>query len=169
MPKDALFDLSKPRKRKPEEIAILDQLVEAGLPEPEQEFSFAKAIGRNWRFDFAWPFYKIALEIEGALFGGRVINVGAGAFEYRTIRGVKQHVPVVGIVRLGGRHNTGAGQVADMEKYNHAAILGWCVVKATTTMVRDFQVVPFVQLAFRHRGVIVAPLAPRRPHPDMPF
>jgi hypothetical protein len=107
------------------------------------------------------------------MFGGRVINVGVGAFEYRTVGGVRKHIPVAArsIVRLGGRHNTGAGQVADMEKYNYAAILGWCVVRATSTMVRDHQVVPFVDLAFRHRGYRFDPRASvvRPPRPDMPF
>lgn len=173
MAKDTLFDLAKPRRVKPEDQALLDQLRDAGVPDPEPEYAFAKAMGRNWRFDFAWVAWKIALEIEGGIFGGRVINVGEGAFEYRTIRGVKTHVPVKAhsIVRLGGRHNTGAGQIADLEKYNTAATLGWAVLRCTTTMVRDRDVVPVVRLAFRHRGFIAAP-EPSRPVTDkleMPF
>ena len=157
MKEAALFDLEKPRAPRASKgaIDVLDQLRAAGIPDPEPEYQFAKqAMGRNWAFDWAWRRPKIALEIEGALFGGRVINVGAGAFEYRRIRGERMHVPVKAhsIVRLGGRHNTGAGQLADLEKYNHAAILGWCVIRVADNHIRDHAVVPLVRLAFACRG-----------------
>lgn len=35
------------------------------LAEPEREYVFAKP--RRWRFDFAWPLYKVAVEIEGGV------------------------------------------------------------------------------------------------------
>jgi len=150
----ALFDLAKPRTKRAV-IDVLDQIRAAGLPDPEPEFQFAKAgFGRKWAFDWAWRTPQIALEIEGAMFGGRVINVGVGAFEYRKIRGEKTHVPMAPhtIVRLGGRHNTGAGQLGDLEKYAYAAILGWCVLRVTTAMVRDELVIPWVELAFKYRA-----------------
>jgi hypothetical protein len=155
-PRDALFDLAKPRVKR-SAIDLLDQIRAAGLPDPEPEVQFAKAIlGRNWAFDWSWRAYKLALEIEGSLFG-RVINVGEGAFEYRTIRGERAHLPVAPhtIVRLGGRHNSGAGQNADALKYNYAAILGWHVIRCSTAMVRDNQVVPLLVLAFQQRGLKV--------------
>lgn len=31
----------------------------------EREYAFAKDIGRRWRFDFAWPKEKVAVEVEG--------------------------------------------------------------------------------------------------------
>lgn len=34
-----------------------------GLPEPVQEHRFHPT--RRWRFDYAWPHIKVALEIEG--------------------------------------------------------------------------------------------------------
>jgi len=34
-------------------------------PFPEPEFKFALSIGRKWRFDWAWPDRKIAVEVEG--------------------------------------------------------------------------------------------------------
>lgn len=55
---------------------------------------------RLWRFDYAWPEQRVALEVEG------------GAF-----------------AKGGGGHNRGAGFQADMEKYNAAALLGWVVLR----------------------------------------
>lgn len=41
-----------------------------GLPEPVTEFQFEPA--RRWRFDYAWPEAKVALEVEGGIWtGGR--------------------------------------------------------------------------------------------------
>jgi hypothetical protein len=56
---------------------------------------------RQWRFDFAWPEEKIALEIEGSIL-------------------------------CGGRHQSTAGFLNDIEKYNTAASMGWLVLRATT-------------------------------------
>ena len=36
-----------------------------GLPEPVREYAFATP--RRWRFDFAWPEAKVALEVEGGV------------------------------------------------------------------------------------------------------
>jgi len=41
---------------------------------PRREVSFALDIGRRWRFDFAWPAYMVAVEIDGGQWkpgGGR--------------------------------------------------------------------------------------------------
>ena len=35
------------------------------LPLPEREFKFKD--DRRWRFDFAWPLYRVAVEIEGGV------------------------------------------------------------------------------------------------------
>lgn len=35
------------------------------LPKPVQEYQFCP--GRKWRFDWAWPEYKVSLEIEGGV------------------------------------------------------------------------------------------------------
>lgn len=63
-----------------------------------REFKFHHK--RRWRFDFAIPELKIAIEKEGGLW-------------------------------VGGRHNRAAGFIADMEKYNTAASMGWIVLRAT--------------------------------------
>ena len=70
----------------------------AGLPEPLTEYRFDHS--RRWRFDYAFPADRIAVEVEG------------GAY-------------------TRGRHTRGKGFIADMEKYNAAAIEGWCVLRVT--------------------------------------
>jgi hypothetical protein len=48
----------------------------AGLPAPCREYRFAPP--RRWRFDYAWPDYRLALEVEGGTWsGGRHVR-GAG-------------------------------------------------------------------------------------------
>lgn len=45
----------------------LDVLCKAmGIPAPEAEYRFAPP--RRWRFDYAWPQQKLALEVQGGLF-----------------------------------------------------------------------------------------------------
>lgn len=46
------------------EELFAQQLLYSDLPQPEREVSFAKP--RRWRFDFAWPRYLVAVEVEGA-------------------------------------------------------------------------------------------------------
>lgn len=48
------------------ERAMAWHLKVAELPKPESEFIFAPP--RRWRFDFAWPTAKVALEVEGGTF-----------------------------------------------------------------------------------------------------
>lgn len=36
-----------------------------GIPRPLAEFRFAIEVGRDWRFDWAWPDHKLALEVDG--------------------------------------------------------------------------------------------------------
>lgn len=50
----------------------------AGFPEPEPEFFFAKEIGRLWRFDLAWPDYKVGLERHGGTWAAGHHTQGKG-------------------------------------------------------------------------------------------
>ncbi|MCS7295531.1 MAG: hypothetical protein NZ761_09060 [Dehalococcoidia bacterium] len=73
-----------------------------GLPEPEREYRFLP--GRRFRFDFAWPSARVALEIEGGRFaGGRHVRPegyardvvkysAAAALGWRVIRAVPEQV-----------------------------------------------------------------------------
>ena len=57
---------------------------------------------RKWRFDYAIPELKIAVEVDGGLF-----NAYMG--------------------KHAGRHSGGMGQREDMQKMNEAAAMGWLV------------------------------------------
>ncbi len=88
--------------------------VASGLQEPVAEFCFAPP--RKFRFDWAWPESKIALEIEG------------------------------GVWQVG-RHQRPKGFVADLSKYNEAAILGWTVLRVTSEQFNSGEAVLLVKRA----------------------
>ena len=46
------------------------------IDKPEREFKFCSC--RRWRFDFAWPCSKLAVEIEGGTWSGGRHTTGAG-------------------------------------------------------------------------------------------
>jgi hypothetical protein len=48
----------------------------AKLPQPVMEHRFHDK--RRWRFDFAWPDYKVALEVEGGIWSGGRHTRGVG-------------------------------------------------------------------------------------------
>ncbi|ODN41053.1 hypothetical protein BGC07_18500 [Piscirickettsia litoralis] len=75
---------------------------------PEQEYQFHDS--RKWRFDFAWPEQKIAVEVEGGTYAKRTKS----------------------------RHTTGVGFDGDCEKYNAAAENGWRVFRYSTKQVNAF-------------------------------
>jgi hypothetical protein len=48
------------------EETLLAQIRQAELPwEVMREYRFAREYGKQWRFDFAWPAVRIALEVDG--------------------------------------------------------------------------------------------------------
>lgn len=94
---------ARARRTKLEDL-FAHQVHAYGLPSPEREYRFHAA--RRWRFDFAWPEFGIAAEIDGGTMGPR------------------------------GRHVRGAGFEADAEKMNAAAAAGWKVFRYTSSHVR---------------------------------
>jgi very-short-patch-repair endonuclease len=46
------------------------------LPAPVEEYRFHPE--RKWRFDYAWPTHRVALEVEGGVFSGGRHSRGAG-------------------------------------------------------------------------------------------
>jgi len=87
------------------EALLLWQLKDAGLPEPTVQF---KAIAdRRYRWDFAYPDYRLLIEVQG---GTWVANTG---------------------------HTSGRGVARDCEKANLATVNGWRVLLFTGDMVKD--------------------------------
>jgi very-short-patch-repair endonuclease len=53
------------------------QIQKSGLPRSySREFRFHKT--RRWRFDFAWPDYMVAVEVDGGIYIGGRHNRGQG-------------------------------------------------------------------------------------------
>ena len=50
----------------PLEAALFAHIRIYGLPTPEREYRFDSQ--RRWRFDFAWPDIKLAVEVEGGIY-----------------------------------------------------------------------------------------------------
>ncbi len=96
------------------EILFHNQLKKGQLPIAWHEFVFAE--GHKWRFDFAWPEKRLAVEIEGGTY-------------------------------TRGRHQRPVGFADDCRKYNHAALLGWRVLRFTGDMVRSGEGVDLVRIA----------------------
>lgn len=82
------------------------------LPMPSLEFRFA--VPRRWRFDYAWPSRRVAVEQEGGVW-------------------------------TGGRHTRGKGYLGDLEKYNTAAVAGWCVLRFTPEQIQKAECLPLLQ------------------------
>ena len=64
-------------------MSALEELLErhirlTGLPAPEREYRFHS--GRRWRFDFAWPLRKVAVEVDGGIYS-RGRHVRGSGFE----------------------------------------------------------------------------------------
>ena len=93
------------------------------LPEPVAEHRFHPT--RKWRFDFAYPEIKLAIELEGGTFGVTCPQCkGRGC-------------PACHNGRVMGRHSRGEGFEKDCEKYNAAAALGWRVLRFTGGMLKE--------------------------------
>ena len=71
------------------------------LPEPEQEYRFHST--RRWRFDFSWPEYKVACEVEGGTWsGGR--HVRGRGFEKDCTKYNEAALAGWLVIRVTGRH-----------------------------------------------------------------
>jgi very-short-patch-repair endonuclease len=104
----------------PYETLLMTQLHWAKLPTPTREHRFAPP--RRWRFDFAWPELRIAVEVEGGTW-----------------------------IPGGGRHNRGKGYVADLSKYNTAALMGWTVLRVAPEHIDSGQALAWISEALSQK------------------
>lgn len=103
-----LRELQQRKKKTPTETAVpvlLMQIKALKLPEPVLEYRFHPI--RMWRIDVAFPFYKLAVEIDGG-----------------------------GFIPGGGRHSRGPGIEADCEKYAELMLRGWRLLRTTPRQVK---------------------------------
>lgn len=63
-------------KRRALEDRLELQMRAHGLPTPEREYRFHDV--RRWRFDFAWPELRVAVEVDGGTWAAGRHNRGAG-------------------------------------------------------------------------------------------
>jgi len=125
----------KSEKEKPEDH--FDYAIRSHeLPVCVRQLKFAKeAFGRNWMFDFAWPEYKVAVEIEGLV-----------------MRQLRDHRTSEKVWCVYGRHATITGIKEDMVKYNTAALLGWTLLRFEQSMVKDGQAIAMTMRTLASRG-----------------
>lgn len=97
------------------------------FPTPVREYHFAKP--RMWRFDVAFPDYKIAVEVEGGMF-----------------------LPTKG--KHAGRHTSPTGIKRDLEKYGEAAVLGWTVLRVLPEQVNNGDAVVLLERLLKARRIL---------------
>ncbi len=107
---------------------VLAYFKECGLPEPGLEYKFHPE--RRWRFDFAWPDWRVSNGKESDPYGGLALEVQGGIWSM-------------------GRHNRGAAMLKEWEKLNEAAAMGWrvlyfqpsdlCLIETVETIKRCLQ------------------------------
>ncbi len=114
---------------------------------PNREHRFHPT--RKWRFDFAWPDDRLAVEMEGGVFSHPVkcdkCKEPVERFDKRTKRMVRVYATY-------GGHTTNTNFQADCAKYNAAAGLGWIVLRYTSKDMEDrpVQVVEEIMAVLSH-------------------
>lgn len=113
---EAIQSKTKPVKKSRKsalESSLLKQLERTGIEGFQAEYRFHSV--RDWRFDFAHPDLKLAIECEGLTHDGK------------------------------GRHQNVEGMTEDCRKYNEAAMWGWIVLRFSQPMVKSGEAVEVIQ------------------------
>jgi very-short-patch-repair endonuclease len=97
---------------------FLAQLRLAGLPAPQAEVRFHDV--RRWRFDFAYPESKLAIEYQGGVYA-----------------------------QGKSGHSTVGGMERDCLKFSTAASMGWRVMPINAGMVRSGEALQLVEAALK--------------------
>ncbi len=109
------------RERSIHEAEFERQLNGAGITDYVTEHRFDET--RKWRFDFAWPEFKVAVEVEGIVYNGR------------------------------GRHQTAKGYEGDCYKYNAALLRGWRVLRFVPAMISKGEALSMTVEALEEAGL----------------
>lgn len=94
------------------------------LPEPEAQYRFAPP--RQWKFDRAWPSYKVAVELEGIYRGSHVIKCHKCN---AAVRARKADGSPGKVMRMYGWHQRYSRFKSDKVKYNQATKNGWFILR----------------------------------------
>ena len=105
------------QRRKPTED-LLFQLQAASVGCPELELRFSSE--RRWRFDLAWRRFT------GERPNHLAIEIDGGGF-------------------VQGRHSRGLGIEKDCEKYAHAMLAGWRVLRVTPKQITSGEALDWIQ------------------------
>lgn len=103
----------KPRKRNEHEEQLLEQMLEAKLPTPIREYALIP--GRRFRADFAWPMFRVAVEVQGGIFR-----------------------------RGGGAHSRPGKIMQDMEKHRLATLYDWRLFPVATHHIPNGQALTLI-------------------------
>jgi len=116
-------------------------------PAPEREYHFAADVGRDYRFDFAWPHPRTLSVLSTLSRDGSTLAHRVERSKGRPIAGLALEVDGGQYLARGGRHNTDS----DRAKLNLAAELGWVVLRYSPHMLLQSpdDVVEQVQRALR--------------------
>jgi len=112
------------------EERLLNYIRAVGLPIPR--FGYRFDLTRRWRFDMAYVEEKIAVEVDGGIYG------------------VGQPCPACGR-RANGGHNSRDGYTSDREKINTAQIGGWIVLGVTPEQINSGEAAEFIRKALNRR------------------
>jgi very-short-patch-repair endonuclease len=96
------------------------QLQASGAPQWERQYRFAHELGREWRWDFAWPGLKLAVEIQGGIWK-----------------------------KGGGAHSHPTDILRNMAKHNDGAKLGWRLLQFSTDEVKSGEGLAYTMTVIR--------------------
>lgn len=112
--------------------ALIGYFIKHGLPPALAEHRFHPT--RRWRFDFAWPLERVALEVDGGVFG------------------IGRPCPRCHQRKMVG-HNRGAQMKKTWEKENTAMAMGWRIIRCTPSDAKKGLPIPFLQMAIYGPGL----------------
>ncbi len=105
-------EYSRAQNTSPYERMFARQVEDAQLPPPERDYLFYP--GRRWRFDFCWVPQHLAVEIEGGIIRNRK-----------------------GIWVTTHGHASANRYMSDIEKYNAAAVMVFCLLRFPGPLVEN--------------------------------
>lgn len=128
------------------EKKFLKIIEDNNFPCPEKQHKFHP--DRRWRFDFAYPGFMVAIEIEGGMYSQRVICHNCKTPVMKRLKNGAL-VPVFS----GGRHLTAKGFAGDRVKYNTATQMGWEVYSLTSDMLKNGYAIELLEEIIKRKGI----------------